>query len=224
MIERDGVCTHSDYEDGCPVIQVDVYGESAASCENGQQIAPYGCFSRPHDPLPDPTTGDPDPANACTALYGWLGDRLFVLPIQDTRQMSLLPSLEKGSGGIYGGPWLPPGPGWAYFDGTTGKFVLKTPIGQSVSIDTTTTTITSLQSFEVDSLSLTLGGPTCTGVEIGGPAAQPLVSEPLLSAQLQLLYAWQLAVQTAISALTFVPFPLPATPITGIATLITKAA
>ena len=126
MLDRDGVCTHTNYEDGCPTIQVDVYGEKDSSCEGGQQVAPYGCFSRPHDPLAD-ADGDPDPGNGCTALYGWLGHRLFVLPIQDTRHMPLLPELTKGSGGIYGGPWLPPGPGWAYFDGTTGGFKMHVP-------------------------------------------------------------------------------------------------
>lgn len=129
-----GLCTYSEVQDGGFVcIAFDAWGEAEASCEPVEGAFPYGFQSRPHDPAPA-VDGVYNAGAACSNLQFRIGKDFLLLPLGDPRVLAWLPDYGKGGSIQFGGPWAPPGPGYAFFDGATGAYSMEVPPGQAISL------------------------------------------------------------------------------------------
>lgn len=116
-----GVAMLSEYDaDGFIGIQVDLYGEQAASAPAFEGHHQYGFLSVPLDPEKD-STAQPT-ANACSVLYGWEGSRGHVWLLGDPRVTTKLPKVVKGGSIQYGATGS-----FHVIDGKTGTQVLYVP-------------------------------------------------------------------------------------------------
>jgi hypothetical protein len=127
-----GLCTYSERQDGGYIgIAFDAWGEDEGSCDPAEGAFPFGFQSRPHDPAPA-AGGMFNGAQACSNLQFRIGKDFLVMPLGDPRVIAQLPDYGKGGSIQYGGPWAPPGPGWAFFDGATGGYAVEVPEGQAI--------------------------------------------------------------------------------------------
>lgn len=128
-----GHCVSSEWRDGVLRVAPDGVGDDGAN-EPMRPLQPLGLYARPRDPEKD---SDDEVSDSAPALYGFIGDDGFIMPVTDPATIGQVPQGPPGSAVLYA-PQLDL-TSYVYLDGETGYIQMLVKYGDkslSLTFDT----------------------------------------------------------------------------------------